>query len=516
MNKTYYAYTRVSDARQGEGVSLKQQIEAIDRYAVKQSLTIAERFEEKKTAAKHGRPVFSKMLRLLKGGKASGVLMHKIDRSARNLKDWAELGELIDAGIEVHFVNESLDLNSRGGRLSADIQAVVAADYIRNLREETKKGFYGRLKQGFYPMPAPLGYLDAGSGKAKTPDPLRAPLIRKAFELYATGNYSLVTLGEKLHEMGLRTKGGKGLAKNALGRILRSPFYMGLIKIEKNNETYIGAHKAIISTNLFHRVQEVLNGTFIPRVKHDFPFRQLFRCTLCSKPLVPELQKGHVYYRCQTKGCPTKCIRQEPIEKGIVEKLLGVDLNPKQHEYLRQRFEKFKEVWTQQSGRAIQAAELQLSETKNRLNQLTDVYLDGSIDREAFEQRKEALLVERRSIEEQLEGLRSGSPTFFKSLDRLLELLASPYSQYISGSPEDKRILIQTVCSNRTLREKTLEISYALPYSRVALCLKNTSGEPSRTNARTWDRLARFLFNFVKKEVKKRSESLDDYLGVLI
>jgi DNA invertase Pin-like site-specific DNA recombinase len=515
VNKTYYAYTRVSDARQGEGVSLKQQIEAIDRYAAKQNFAIGERFEEKKTAAKHGRPVFSKMLRLLKGGKASGVLMHKIDRSARNLRDWAELGELIDAGIEVHFVNESLDLNSRGGRLSADIQAVVAADYIRNLREETKKGFYGRLKQGFYPMPAPLGYLDAGSGKAKTPDPLRAPLIRQAFELYATGNYSLVMLGEKLHQMGLRTKDGQGLAKNALGRILRSPFYMGLIKIEKNNETYLGAHKAIISTKLFERVQRVLNGTFIPRVKHDFPFRQLFRCKLCGKPLIPELQKGHVYYRCQTKSCPTKCIRQEPIEEGILAKLLGVNLNPEQHEYLRQKFAKFKEIWIRQSNRAIQTVELQLAETKNRFNQLTDVYLDGSIEHEAFELRKEALLVERRSVEETLEDLRSGSPNLFKNLDRLLELLASPYSQYISGSPDDKRILIQTVCSNRTLREKDLEISYALPYSRVALCLKNTSGDPPRDHARTWDKLAHFLFNFVKMEGKNRSESLSDYLGAL-
>lgn len=50
-----------------------------------------------------------------------------------------------------------VDLHSRGGRLSADIQSVVAADYVRNLREEAKKGIYGRLKQGFYPMRAPIG-----------------------------------------------------------------------------------------------------------------------------------------------------------------------------------------------------------------------------------------------------------------------------------------------------------------------------------------------------------------------
>ena len=73
-----------------------------------------------------------------------------------DIKDWANLGELIDGGVEVHFANESIDINSRGGRLYADIQAVVAADYIRNLRDEVKKGLYGRLKQGLYPMPAPV------------------------------------------------------------------------------------------------------------------------------------------------------------------------------------------------------------------------------------------------------------------------------------------------------------------------------------------------------------------------
>ena len=157
MNQ-YLAYVRVSTARQGErGVSLQEQRDAILRYAERNRLEISRWFEERETAAKRGRPVFNEMLYLLRKGKAQGVLIHKIDRSARNMKDWAELGELIDRGTEIHFVNESLDLASRGGRLSADIQAVVAADYIRNLREESRKGFYGRIKQGLFPLPAPMG-----------------------------------------------------------------------------------------------------------------------------------------------------------------------------------------------------------------------------------------------------------------------------------------------------------------------------------------------------------------------
>ena len=146
--KRYFGYTRVSTAKQGEqGVSLQEQKDAIIRYAQRNSLDIAAWFEERETAAKRGRPVFNQMLKLLRHSKADGVIIHKIDRSARNLKDWSDLGELIDQGIEVHFANESLDLHSRSGRLSADIQAVVAADYIRNLREETRKGFYGPVNK---------------------------------------------------------------------------------------------------------------------------------------------------------------------------------------------------------------------------------------------------------------------------------------------------------------------------------------------------------------------------------
>ncbi len=154
--KQYFAYIRVSTAKQGhKGVSLQEQKDSINRYCDRNNLILNEWFEELETAAKRGRPLFSKMLGRLGKGDAVGVVIHKIDRSARNLKDWADLGELIDAGVEVHFANESLDLASRGGRLSADIQAVVAADFIRNLREETRKGFYGRLKQGLYPLPEP-------------------------------------------------------------------------------------------------------------------------------------------------------------------------------------------------------------------------------------------------------------------------------------------------------------------------------------------------------------------------
>src|SRR5438034_3024429 len=100
-------------------------------------------------------------------------------------------------------------MHSRGGRLSADIQAVVAADYIRNLREETRKGFYGRIKQGFYPLPAPLGYLNKGKARVKEPDPAKSALVKRTFELYATNRFSLDALRDEMYRAGLRNRRDK-------------------------------------------------------------------------------------------------------------------------------------------------------------------------------------------------------------------------------------------------------------------------------------------------------------------
>lgn len=209
MSGVFYAYIRVSTTKQGEyGVSLHEQRDAIESYARGEGLKIKAWFEERETAAKRGRSVFNAMLAKLRAEHSVGVIIHKVDRGARNLKDWSELADLMDAGIEVRVANGGMDLTSRGGRLTADIQAVVAADYIRNLREEILKGLYGRLKQGIYPFAAPIGYLDQGGGKLKIPNPNTAPLIADAFELYASGEYSLIELSDHLFSRGLRSRNG--------------------------------------------------------------------------------------------------------------------------------------------------------------------------------------------------------------------------------------------------------------------------------------------------------------------
>jgi DNA invertase Pin-like site-specific DNA recombinase len=124
---TYVGYLRVSTERQGvHGVSLQAQRDAILAYARLHYLVVDEWFEERESAAHTGRPIFQKLVEYLKAGKARGVVFHKIDRGARNLRDWVDLMDLLDLGLEVHLAGDNLDLTSRSGRLAADIQAVNA------------------------------------------------------------------------------------------------------------------------------------------------------------------------------------------------------------------------------------------------------------------------------------------------------------------------------------------------------------------------------------------------------
>ena len=171
---------------------------------------------------------------------------------------------------------------------------MVAADYIRNLKEETKKGFYGRLKQGLYPCPAPIGYLDCGQGKPKVPDPARAPLVRQVFELYATGRWPLKALVEKVGEMGLRNKYGKKLTLSGVAHLLHNQFYIGLIYIKTKDELFVGAHQSLITKQLFDRVQAVFSGKRIEkRLRHLMLFRKLMRCAMCGFTLIGETKKGY-------------------------------------------------------------------------------------------------------------------------------------------------------------------------------------------------------------------------------
>lgn len=489
-----FAYARVSTPRQGEkGVSLHEQKSAIERYARQRGLTITRWFEERETAAKTGREEFTKMLRLLRLKAAEGVVIHKIDRSARNLEDWAGLGKLVDAGADIHFATENLDLHTVAGRLSADIQAVVAAHYSRNLREETKKGFYGRLKQGFYPLRAPVGYLDQGAAKPKIPDPVRASLVREAFELYSTGTISLPNLTREMCERGLRNRSGGPVSLNGLATMLKNPFYIGLMRIDRTGETFRGNHETLIETRVFERVQQALAGKRVDRVQsHIFTYSRIVHCRSCRYSLIGERKKGRVYYRCHNRPfktpavCPPTCIREEHIDEAVIAAFRGIDLSDEELQVVPLLIEERRQRSKSERPAAEHALKLQSDQIEHRLSTLTDLLIEGALDRPAYESKRSALLSEQVRVREAITGLLDDADPGLADLEKTVELAKSPSLLYNAASVAEKRELLKILLSNLSVSSKNVEITLALPFRLIAEREKNAGCSPNRGTCRTW------------------------------
>jgi DNA invertase Pin-like site-specific DNA recombinase len=498
---TYFAYARVSTPRQGEkGVSLVEQRSAIERYARQHELTITKWFEERESASHTGRPAFNDMLRLLRLRKVQGVVIHKIDRTARNMQDWADVGKLVDAGVEIHFASENVDLQTVGGRLSADIQAVVAAHYSRNLREEVKKGLYGRLKQGFYPFRAPIGYRDCGSAKPKVPDPARAPLLVEAFMLYRTGRWALPALAEELYRRGLRNLNGGIVTVNGLATILKNPFYMGLIRIVKTGQTFASNHEPLVTSEVFGDVQAMLAGKRVDRSKsHVFTYSRIVRCKSCNYSLIAERQKGHVYYRCHNRPfknpavCPATSIREEELDQAVESCLREIDLSDEELSVIRTAVARARAE--SETGRiaAIQALRLQIEHTHARLAKLTDYLVDGTIDKSVFNEKQEAALREEVVLKDRLAEIESGSRNLIAQIERTVERAQSPSVLYAKASTEKKREMLGIFLSNLAVTGKKAEMTLTIPFRLIAEREKSSDGRPYRGACRTWENIIHHL-----------------------
>ncbi len=498
--KDCFAYVRVSTPRQGvKGVSLQEQRDDILAYAQKHELQITEWFEETKSAATYGgRPLFADMVDQLRAKKANGVIFHKIDRSSRNMTDWAVLEELHDSGFEIHFAVDNLDLHSLGDRMVAGIQAVMAANYSRNLRQEARKGFKGRLKQGIYPLAAPLGYLDTGGGNLKTIDPVNGPLMRKAFELYATSEYSL---NDVRHKLQIRTKRHDTIiTKNALSQAFKNPFYIGILKIKTTKETYKGKHEPLVSQKLFTQVQDVLAGKIRRKdTKHQYVYARVFKCTLCNYALTAERQKGHVYYRCHSKTCPTKTLREELFTEAVQDFITTVEIDEVGLKMLKHKIEQLLDKATKEGTHKKETSTMRLNQISQQLNRLTDVFVDGAIEKHVFEERRVALLVSKEELEKENMPKSSKNSDLDDEVTKFFELLESVCDSHKMASTPEKAKLLKSITSNRTACAKSVEFKPRKPWRHVQNYNSVLKCGLERTTLRIeTDKLAKYIFKYLQ------------------
>jgi len=262
-------FARVSTKEQAvDGYSLDSQRKLLEDYSAQKSLFISKRFIVPESASgKQERKEFNEMLEYLYSHpEIKTVLCEKVDRITRNFSDSLKIDQWLNGDEErqIHFVKQNLVIHKNAKsheKFQWDIYLVLARQYSNNLSEETRKGMIEKAEQNWYPGGQKRGYKTVGDTGQKLwviDDSPRseAPYIKKAFELYDTGRFTVLSLTKHLVKEGWKTGTGKPIAKSTVHKVLRDCFYCG--EFEWNNKRYKhGNHKQLSQKNSFRECRTV-------------------------------------------------------------------------------------------------------------------------------------------------------------------------------------------------------------------------------------------------------------------
>lgn len=483
MNNTKcLIYARVSSKEQEDtGYSLDAQEKLLQDYAVKNDFGVKRAFRVSESASgKQIRKTFNELLGYANKNKISIILCEKIDRLTRNLKDAASVSDWIneDSKREVHFVKESFIVNKNTRaheNLVWDMKVAIARFYTNNLSEEVKKGQKEKIAQGGFPTRPPVGYKTIGEKghKIHIVDEEQAPLVKKMFELYSTGNYSLNALADIMRKEGLRSNEGSDIGKSRMHKHLSNPFYYG--KMCWNNEIYDGKHEPLISKELFNAVQaKLIRKTDNPQYKTHLPvFKAKIKCEECGGVITWETQKSHWYGHCNHyKKCSQKTyIKQWQAEDQLFP--LFDSVAPKNERILNWLIKAMKESHKDEIDYNTQKRESFNRIIRTADKRIEEAYkdkLDGKMPATLCEKVIKDTAKEKEETIEELNKLNKSRTIYYEAGYAIYELALKAKAIYESpkAKTEDKRLLLSYVFSNLTLNGNKISPNYTLAFEFLA------------------------------------------------
>jgi len=397
-------YLRVSYDEQVDPVNIGNQEQKCRCYCNQKGINVLQAFIDPGESARTAdRPEFQRMLAFCKAHRreVGYVVVQDLSRFARNNRDQAQfISELTANGVKLCSVYEPNVDDTAAGKLAANIHGTFNQYFSDALSEKMKDRMRAAVMAGRFPWPAPIGYLNDSktrTGANLIPDPERAPHIRKAFELMATGNYKKTTVLKIVTEDGLRTRKGKKLSAQTFEETLKKPVYCGYIMASCLDAPVKASHEPLVSEGLFRTVQDVLSGNRLSiapkrRSNPEFPLKCFVRCSACGTPLTGGFatgkNKSHKfrYYWCRQPGCRAVFVRGEALEELFVEHLRA--LQPDE-ELVSDFLRTAEESWKQQRGDAeANAVKLkgQLEEQKRMKSELLRAKLRGEVTQADYAQ----------------------------------------------------------------------------------------------------------------------------------
>ncbi len=472
---------RVSSKEQEDtGYSLPAQEKLLTGYAENKNFEVTKIYSisESASGAKQ-RKIFEELLEYLKSKKINNLLCEKVDRLTRNMKDAVKINDWVDTNEEnkIHFVKQNLIIHKNAKsdeKFRWDIEIVLAKKYISNLSEEVKKGQKEKIAQGWLPTKPTMGYKSTGDKghKINIIDHNKKHYALKMFEMCGTGNYSIEKISKTLYNDGLRSDKGKKIGKSTIHRLLNNPFYIG--KIVWNSEIYQGKHEPLISEELFYKCQNVLHRKEAPKYfKHNYIFKQLFKCRECGGTITWETHKNKWYGHCNKyKPCSqNKWYRDDDIKKQLIQ--LVKNITPKSKPIIDWVIKALKESHKDEieyHANTIAEINHKISTTKTRLDKIYEDHLDGIIDKTKYLELKVKYEKDEQDALAALTKHKKANSRYYDFGVLILEVTKNALEILADEKRPDelKREYYKTIFSNLTINNSKIEYKYNLAFQIVA------------------------------------------------
>ena len=467
------SYLRVSTKEQAgkggtdEGYSIPAQRAANHKKADEVGALIVEEFVDAgESARKADRPALQAMLDYITHNKISYCVVHKVDRLARNRADDVTIHlALQHAGVMLVSASENID-ETPSGMLLHGVMSTIAEFYSRNLATEVVKGMTQKAKTGGTPAKAPLGYINTQTRdpegrhvRGVEIDPERGPLIQWAFQVYASGEWTVNQLREELTRRGLTSlptpkRPSRPIAKSTLYRLLANPYYKG--DIIYRGTCYQGNHQPLVSPEVFLQVQAVLKSHAHAEIRnqtHDHYLKGSLYCGHCQSRLILTHAKSstgtiYPYYICsgrqnKTTNCSLQAIHVATAEQLVEDHYTTLTLTAPERAAARHRvtdmFDQL--VATTRDDLAHMIAEKHRIEAQQ--DRLLDAHLDGALSLDVMT-RKQRTLEERLAVlDHDIHQARADYAPNKKTLDEYLALTTDPHTLYQRSNESTRRLANQ-------------------------------------------------------------------------
>ncbi len=472
--KNCYVYIRVStEDQKNNGYSPDNQIRQAREYASMNQYHIKEIFDDsgKSGRSTKNRPELQRLIEAVEEDPVDAVIIYKIDRFARNVTDFSRLyNDFKLKGIKLLSVNEG-NL-TEGNSLIANIFASVAQWESEVNSTRTKDALVQKFEEGWQPTRPPLGYRSVGGEDEKKtcePDPYEAPIIKELFELYATGNYSILEIQDWLADKNIVSKNGTGLGHSVINNILKNPFYYGLIRWHGNSK--IGKQVPIISKSLFDTCQYVLakhRDFLLRRRKHDFLLRGFITCAECGQRYTAEWHKSErfkkhkgkiAYYHCPKRNrnnCPSPYVEMSELEKLAAHQFKDMQFSQKFIDLVVKKAREKVEFNRKAASSKRQAILNLRTSLEMRRNKLEDALLDGTIDRDTYRRKHEEIKLKIQSTDEHLQELEASCNIDMDLIEEVLAFSRNIYKTFVDAPPFLKRHYMRFFYERFEVKNKTI------------------------------------------------------------